>query len=87
MPADGMAANSALAPNGMKPPPASRLLALNLVNSTMMASTGIATFHHVMPELILLNSRIAKKLSAVKIAISTIVIPKPSPVTLPVVES
>ena len=50
----------------------------------MMASTGIATFHQVMPELTLENWPMARKLIAVKMAISTIVIAKPSPVTFPV---
>ena len=65
----------------MKPPPAPRLLGWNLNSSTMMARTGTATFHHVMPALTLENRRMARKLIAVKIAISTIVITKPSPVT------
>ena len=50
-----------------------------------MVRTGIATFHQVMPVLTLVNSRMARKLIAVKIAISTIVSTKPSPVTLLVV--
>ena len=72
-------------PYGMKPPCEPKLLPLNWVNSTMMARTGIATFHHVMPALILLNMRMAKKLSPVKIASSTTVIAKPSPVVTSVV--
>ena len=72
-------------PKGMKPPPAPKLLGWNLNSSTMMVRTGIATFHHVMPALTLENRPMARKLIAVKDAISTIVITKPSPVTLPVV--
>ena len=66
----------------MKPPPAPRLLPWNLKTSTMMARTGTATFHQVMPAFTLENRRIAMKLIAVNTAISTIVITKPSPVTL-----
>src|SRR5580700_6974647 len=86
MPADGIEAKKALAPNGMKPP-TSMLLLLNLNARMMMARTGIATFHHVMAELTRLNSLTARKLMAVNSAIRTIVITKPIPVTLPVVES
>ncbi len=60
-------------PYGMKPPCAPKLLAWNLKNSTMMAKTGIATFHHVMPALTLENSLMARKLIAVKIAIRMMV--------------
>jgi hypothetical protein len=60
-PAVGSALNTDWMPNGMNPPPAPKLLAWNLVNNTMMASTGIATFHQVMPELTLENSRMARK--------------------------
>ncbi len=82
MPAEGMAANRALIPYGMKPPPAPRLWALNWNSSTMMVSTGMATFHQVMPALTLENRRMARKLIAVKTASRTTVIAKPSPVTL-----
>ena len=49
-----------------------------------MVATGIATFHQVMPAFTFVNSRMARKLIAVKIAIRTIVNTKPVPVTLPV---
>src|ERR1700733_4325554 len=83
MPADGMALKKALAPNGMKPPTL-RLFDLN--SRMMMARTGMATFHHVMPELTLLNSLMARKLTAVNIAIRMMVIRKPRPVTFESVE-
>ena len=57
------------------------------VSSTMMASTGIATFHHVMTLLTRAKMRMARKLTATKTAISTIVRMKPAPVTFFVVES
>ena len=89
MPAPGMAAKMAcqVTPLGMKPPPALKLPGWNLNASTMMARTGIATFHQVMPELTLENSRMARKLMPVNTAISTTVIAKPRPVTFFVVES
>ncbi len=43
----------------------------------MMASTGIATFHQVTRLLTLVNTRIARKLTAVKSAISTMVTTNP----------
>ena len=43
----------------------------------------MATFHQVMPALTLLNRRMARKFSAVKMTRRTTVITKPSPVTLP----
>ena len=43
----------------------------------------MATFHQVMPELTLLKVCMARKFSAVKIISRTIVITKPSVVTLP----
>ena len=55
----------------------------NLNSSTMMVSTGMATFHQVMPALTLLKMRMARKFSAVKMIRRTTVIAKPSPVTLP----
>ncbi len=81
MPADGMAANRALIPYGMKPPPAPRLLAWNLNARMMIVMTGMATFHQVMPALTFENRRMARKFSAVKAASSTSVITKPSVVT------
>ena len=52
-----------------------------------MARTGTATFHHVMTLLTRAKMRMAKKLTATKIAISTMVSAKPAPVTFFVVES
>ncbi len=60
------------------------MLGWNLNSSTMMVRTGIATFHHVMVLLTLANMRMARKLTAVKIAISTTVTARPVPVILPV---
>ena len=47
----------------------------------MMARTGTATFHHVMTLLTRAKMRMARKLTATKIAISTMVSTKPAPVT------
>ena len=44
-----MAVNKALIPYGMKPPTGWKLPEWNLKNRMMMARTGMATFHHVMP--------------------------------------
>ena len=87
MPAAGIAVKMSfhVTPLGTKPPPALKLPGWNLNSSTMMARHGIATFHHVMPELTLENSPMARKLIAVKIAIRMIVNTKPVPVTLPLV--
>ena len=49
-----------------------------------MVRTGIATFHQVMPALTLLNSRMARKLIAVKLAMSRMLSQVPRAVTLPV---
>ena len=58
----------------------------NLISSTMMVRTGTATFHHVMTLLTRAKMRMARKLTATKIAISTMVSTKPAPVTFLVVE-
>jgi len=79
--AEGMAANRALMPKGMKPPPAPKLLGWNLNSSTMMARTGIATFHHVMTLLTRAKMRMARKLTATKTAIRMMVSMKPVVVT------
>ncbi len=68
----------------MKPPPAVKLPPWNLNSSTTMARIGIATFHHVTVLLTRANQRMLRKLTAVKIAISTMVSAKPAPVTFPV---
>ncbi len=75
-----MAAKTLCSPYGMKPPPAPKLFSLTWVASTMMASTGMATFHTVMTLLTRLNRRMARKLMPVKMAIRMIVKTKPSPV-------
>ena len=88
MPAAGSAANRAWIPPGRKPwPPAVKLPLCQWVSSTMMVRTGIATFHHVMMLLTRAKMRMARKLTATKIAISTMVSTKPTPVTLPFLES
>ena len=72
----------------MKPaPPEVKLLGWNLNSSTMMVRTGIATFHHVMVLLTLEKMRMARKLTAVKTAISKTVTTRPTPVILPVFAS
>ena len=72
----------------MKPaPPAVKLPGWNLKASTMMVKTGTATFHHVMTLLTRAKMRMARKLTATKTAISTMVSTKPTPVTLLFVES
>ena len=81
MPAPGIAPKTAFQPNGLKPPAALKLADLNLKAKMMMATIGIATFHQVIALLTLLNSRMARKLMAVKMASRTMVIPKPRPVT------
>ena len=87
MPAAGSAANRACAPPGMNPwPPAVKLPPWNLNSSTMMASTGTAIFHQVSALLTLEKIRMARKLTATKMAISTMVTTKPHPVTLLVLE-
>ena len=68
-------------------PPALKLAGWNLNSSTMMVRTGIATFHQVMVLLTLAKMRMARKLTAVKIAIRMTVITRPSPVILPAVAS
>ena len=84
MPAVGMAAKMAFQPNGLNPPPPGlKLPPWNLVNKMMMVRTGIATFHHVMTLLTWANSRTARKLIAVKVAISRIVHRKPLVVETP----
>ena len=85
MPAAGSAPNRALIPPGMKPPPAVKLPPWNWNSSTMMARTGTATFHHVMTLLTRAKMRMARKLTATKTAISTMVSTKPAPVTFFVV--
>ena len=50
-----------------------------------MVRTGIATFHHVMVLLTREKMRMARKLTATKIAISTMVRMNPVPVTFFVV--
>ena len=50
----------------------------------MMVRTGIAIFHQVMPLLTLLNSRMPRKLIAVKLAMSRMLSQVPRAVTLPV---
>ena len=90
MPALGIALNTALIPYGMNPPFAWRGAKLklppwNLNSRTMIASTGMATFHHVITLFTRANIRIAKKFTAVKAAMRTIVIANPRPVTLRVV--
>ena len=88
MPAAGSAPNRALIPPGMKPaPPAVKLPVCQWVSSTMMASTGTATFHQVMTLLTRAKMRMARKLTATKIAIRMIVRMKPTPVTFFVSES
>ena len=87
MPAAGSAANRALIPPGMKLPPAVKLPLCQWNSSTMMARTGTATFHHVMTLLTRAKMRMARKLTATKIAISTMVSTKPTPVTLLVLVS
>jgi hypothetical protein len=84
MPAPGIAPNRALMPPGMKLPPAVKFPPLNLANSTMMASTGMATFHQVIALLTLENRRMARKLTATMNAIRMRVKMKPTVVTLPV---
>ena len=81
MPAAGSAPNRALIPPGMKPTPAVKLPGWNLNSSTMMARTGTATFHHVMTLLTRAKMRMARKLTATKTAISTMVSMKPVVVT------
>ena len=56
MPADGIAANRALQPVGHEAVAELKLPPWNLNSSTMMVTTGMATFHQVMPALTLLNS-------------------------------
>ena len=80
-------ANRALIPPGMKLPPAVKLLPRNWPSSTMMASTGTATFHHVITLLTRAKMRMARKLTATNAAISTIARTKPLLVTLRVVVS
>ena len=77
-----------MAPSWKKPPFAVVALTLklcgwNLKNKMMMVSTGMATFHQVMPAFTLENRRIARKLTAVKMAIRTIVAMNPVVVTFP----
>ena len=82
MPADGMRAEQRLDPEGHEAAARRpRLLPWNLNSSTMMARTGTATFHQVIPALTFENSFMPRKLIAVNSAISTTVIAKPSPVT------
>src|SRR5258708_32909040 len=84
MPASGSAAKRPLIPPGMKPaPPAVKLPPWNLNSSTMMASTGMATFHHVMTLLTLANRRMARKLTAVKAANREMGKEKTGPGTVP----
>jgi len=87
MPAAGIAAKMSfqVTPVGLKPPPALKLLGWKWNSRTMMVRTGMATFHQVMPLLTCWNSRIARKLMAVKTAIRTIVKMKPVVVIFPVV--
>ena len=68
-------------------PPAVKLPVCQWVSSTMMARTGIATFHHVMTLLTRAKMRMARKLTATKTAIRTMVSTKPTPVTFLVSES
>ena len=68
-------------------PPAVKLPLCQWNASTMMVRTGIATFHQVMTLLTRANIRMARKLTATKIAIRMMVSMKPTPVTLPVVWS
>src|SRR5215831_11771867 len=85
MPATGSAEVRPLIPPGKKPaPPAVKLAGWNLNSSTMMARTGIATFHQVTTMLTRLNNRIARKLTAVKTAIRPTVTHRPAPVILSV---
>ncbi len=86
MPAAGSAANRPWTPPGMKPPVV-KLPPWNLNSKTMMARTGIATFHTVTALLTRANSRMARKLTAVKKAISAMVTQNPAPVTFPAFES
>src|SRR5215467_13377190 len=83
MPAPGIAANIDFAPSAKNPPCELKFEPWNWVNRMMMASTGIATFHQVIPALILLKSRMAKKFSPVKSAIKMMLHTKPLPVTSP----
>ena len=85
MPATGSAAVRPLIPPGAKPaPPAVKLAGWNLNSSTMMATIGIATFHHVMVLFTLAKMRMARKLTAVKTAIRITVTTRPTPVIFPV---
>src|SRR5579875_570178 len=87
MPDEGIAAKTALMPYGMKPPAdlRSKLAPWNLKSKTMIARTGIATFHHVIASFTRVKTRMARKFTAVKIAIRAIVSRKPAPVTTPFV--
>jgi len=85
MPAEGDRAEQGLDPIRQESAVRAEVAARNWVNSTMIASTGMATFHQVIALLTRLNARIARKLITVKIAIRVIDIPKPSPVTFEVV--
>ena len=81
-----MAANTPFMPNGMNPPPPGlKLPAWKWKNRMMMVRTGMATFHHVMALLTRANSRTARKLIAVKMAIRMTVQKKPQPVVTRVV--
>src|SRR5580692_6083747 len=100
MPAPTTASSTPLAPNGAKPPDPLLGLALmpvgpgapmlqfpvcHLNSRTTMASTGMMSFHHMIPLLILESQPMPKKLMNVKLASSTTVMNKPSPVGTPVV--
>ena len=58
----------------------------NLNSRMMIVTSGMAIFHQVMTLLTRANSRMARKFTATKTAIRTMVSTKPMPVTFPVSE-
>ncbi len=75
-------------PVGMNPPDAEdepKLPPWNLNSSTMIVSTGMAIFHHMIVLFVCASSRMPRKFSAVKMTIKMMHITKPVLVTLPVV--
>src|ERR1700729_329601 len=100
MPAPTTASSTPLAPNGAKPPepllgkaatpvgpgaPAVQFPECHLNSSTTTASTGMMSFHHMRVALTLESQPMPKKLMNVKLASSTTVMNRPSPVGTPVV--
>ena len=100
MPAPTTASSTPLAPNGAKPPdplmcsspltigpgpPAVQFPECHLNSRTTMASTRMMSFHHMRVLLTLESQPMPKKLMNVKLASSTTVRNRPSPVAMLVV--